>query len=115
MKLIKFELFENTAKSTLGNTEGMGSVKAPQPKPKGEMLSDLPSKKKIPEPVVEETTENNTNESVKSFYDFILVKEDIINEGYNDEELLHFVEKIANISLYPTTKDFWELVNDAKK
>jgi hypothetical protein len=76
MKLIKFELFENNATVTQGNTQGMGNVKSPQPKEKGEMLSDLPSKKKIPEPIVEETPENNTNESVKSFNDFILVKED---------------------------------------
>jgi hypothetical protein len=76
MKLIKFELFENTAKVTQGNTQGMGNVKSPQPKEKGETLCDLPSKKKIPEPIAQETPENKSNESVKSFNDFILLKED---------------------------------------
>lgn len=70
MKLIKFELFENNANQTKGNTQGMGSVQSPQPKGQDEIVSELPSKKRIPEP--KEETPEKTNESVLSFNDFHL-------------------------------------------
>jgi len=74
MKLIKFELFENTANQTKGNTQGMGSVQSPQPKGQDETVSELPSKKRIPEPK-EENPQETTNESVKSFKYFQLNEE----------------------------------------
>ena len=73
MKIINFELFENTAKSTQGNQEGMGNVRSPQPiAEKPGKVNKLPSEKeekRIPEPKEEETTQN---ESVKTFEQFHL-------------------------------------------
>lgn len=67
MNIKKFELFENTANNTQGNTKGMGNVKAPQPT----NIKKEESDKKIQ--VSKETPKEieKTNECVKSFNEFL--------------------------------------------
>ncbi len=75
MKIISFNLFENTANNTQGNTKGMSNVKSPQPSKETGKVNELPSETRIPEPIennsVDSKKEEKTNESVKSFLNFL--------------------------------------------
>jgi len=76
MKIIKFNLFENTANNTQGNTKGMGNVKSPQPSKEPGKVSELPSETRIPEPIEkvavkeEPTNEKKSNDELIKFFDW---------------------------------------------
>ena len=65
MKITKFDLFENS-KQTLGNSSGMGNVKAPQPYIEPEKVIET----KTPPVVENNDEETDVNESVYTFNNF---------------------------------------------
>ena len=97
MKIIKFGLFENSSKQTLGNTSGMGNVKAPQP-------MNIPEKViETKPPIVDENIEEETdvNENICTFDTFNEVDlEKLVIESRNfDGVILNENKQLENIAL----------------